>query len=533
MNAISFALTITGGGASDKARVFIYTVNESTGLPENLVVQSAMMNGPLVSGWNTFLIPTVTLDPGEYWIGASVNLVGNLHGWYSDQPTGGAYSSSSWLTASAPDNLWNQTLGGLGRFSFRAICSGILTPTVTDTPAASYTATPTRSATFTDTPTFTPSFTPTIPTSACPSFGAEVPGTDRGAVTGGTVRFGKYANPTLSTVSGVAFYLSWSGTSSSSSARAYVYSVNGSSGLPEDRLADSGQVLALVQGWNLIPIPPTVLEPGDYWLGAEVSVNGTSYDWYYDQPTGGAVMPPYSTASPLPANLWGMVTEGEPRYTFRAVCSGVLTPTITATPAASFTATPTWTPTFTKTYTPTFTFTSTPPVSACSSFGATGPGTGRGAIGGGSLRFGKYTNSTTSTVSGIAFYLDWTYPPSSNSARAFLYTSNGSTGLPESLVAETGLQSNALVRGWNQFAIPATVLAPGDYWLGANVALSGTNYEWYYDQVSGGAYMPAPPTSDPPPADLTGQVTDGEPRYAFKAVCEVPPAATPTATATP
>jgi hypothetical protein len=517
VSAVSFPLTISGSGASDQVRVFLYTVSGSTGLPENLVTQSEAVGGPFVSGWNTVPVTVATLEPGYYWIGASVNLVSDLHGWYSDQPTGGAYSVSTWLSGPAPDNLWNQTLGGLMRYTFRAVCSDVLTPTITLTPAASYTPTRTWTGTPTDTPTMTPTPTPTTPPSACSSFGASVPGTRMGDIGGGTARLARHTNSTLSTVTGVAFYLDWTYPASSAWGRVFIYTVSGSTGLPENLVAESVSTQPLGIGWNVLPVPATTLEPGDYWLGANVSVNGTNYSWYYDAPSGGALLSPYAVDDPAYPNLWNRTTGGQPRYTFRTVCSGVLTPTITGTPAASYTATPTWTPTFTSTFTPTFTNTPTLPPSGCHSFGAVSPGSVHGTVGGGSVRFAKHANPAPATVSGVAFHVDWSYPPAGSSARVFIYSSHASTGLPEARLAYSTVAS-PLVRGWNVVPIPPTELAAGDYWLGANVDMT-ESYTWYYDAVSPGAVMGAFPMVDPPPADLTGQVTGGQPRFTFRAIC--------------
>jgi hypothetical protein len=107
----------------------------------------------------------------------------------------------------------------------------------------------------------------------------------------------------------------------SDSVRVFIYTVSGSDGMPENLVAQSdGFSNVLVQGWNVVAIPPTPLAAGEYWLGASLNITGPNYQWWHSSPSGGAFTGNIWLATPAPSDLGGQINNSGPNYSFRAIC---------------------------------------------------------------------------------------------------------------------------------------------------------------------------------------------------------------------
>ncbi len=352
-----------------------------------------------------------------------------------------------------------------------------------------------------DTPTVT--LTPTPPPSTCGGFGAQGPVTDPGSVGGLSTRFGLYHLDAYADVSQVDFFITTAQSNATGLVRVFVYSNNSVNGTPLSLLGNStAQVMTFQQGWNGVALPDLQLSPGDYWLGASVNVTGPGYDWWCSADTGGGGNSQDYADNFPPAGLSYYVSTGYPDFTFRAICSQ---------PVTVPTSTPTSTPT--QTYTPTATTT------PCDGLGTSLTGNDCGGLTGEGTRFGQYTLNTSSTVAGISVYITSTSSPILGMAKAFIYTPNGSNGLPDTLVAESSAIVVTWQQGWNIIPLPDTPLSPGVYWLGACLNLGGTYDWWSNGTTGGGAYAGLDLINNPAPANVNSSCSAWTGDYVLQAYC--------------
>src|SRR5258708_34836212 len=94
--------------------------------------------------------------------------------------------------------------------------------------------------------------------------------------------------------------MAFEGPIAGSTVRAAIYADSGG-GSPSTLIVQSAFLSnTLAQGWNIVPIPVTVLPAGIYWLGAFVGVGGTLYNFTGSPGTGLAATGDWSTGAPDP-----------------------------------------------------------------------------------------------------------------------------------------------------------------------------------------------------------------------------------------
>jgi hypothetical protein len=183
--------------------------------------------------------------------------------------------------------------------------------------------------------------------------------------------------PSLMTVTDIEIFISGG---FSGQMRLGMYADN--AGTPDALLVESSSVI-ITAGWNTVPVAPTNISPGTYWLAMQQQNSGQTPAMQFG--IGQALNIFLGSYGPLPANASAATLLSNSRMTIRAsgcYMTPTVTPTITSTqtvtetmtatptmtqsntplPTAtpSYTATPSVTPSFTTSVTPSFTLTNTP-----------------------------------------------------------------------------------------------------------------------------------------------------------------------------
>ena len=354
--------------------------------------------------------------------------------------------------------------------------------------------------------TSTPNATLTPPCSPAGTLGNSTPGITHGLVTE-TMRGSIYTLSSPATVYSLMVYCD----APPANMQLVVGIYSGSTGTVGNLMVQS-TVQNVFNGWNGFVITPTYLPAGTYWLLYQ-SNGTTSFNVSYSagssnieaftstSMTFGTMpntmpTPSYGTGQDSIYGLYCLIPTNTPTNTSTPTVTNTPTnsPTNTATNTITntgtiLTNTPTATPTSTATNTPTNSPTSTPSAtpnlsltpSCGSSFASFGEAVTTGGVGpvtaqSVELRACFYNLPVAGTIQTMSLYS--TAYSAGSIAEVALYTNNaGTTNTMGTLIAQSVTQT--LSAGWNNFEIPSSPLAAGNYWL-AYIYAAPVSYSLIY-----------------------------------------------------
>jgi hypothetical protein len=324
------------------------------------------------------------------------------------------------------------------------------------------------------------------------------------------------------------------------------------SGSPSTLIAQSAVYSGSAGNWVTLPVPPTYLAPGNYWIAVELTGNLSLY--LSSNPVSSQTLynltAPFGTLpSPLPAGyisnynlaVYGSYCPGSsnpaspsPTYTFTPTPTDTFTsvpdpgtPTETYTPTSTYTPggptatiTPTWapptetaTPAWTQTITPSFTITRSPTPTITDTFTPIGTwytatptstntpnATATACVGGPVLgdNIGTTADQSGSNQLNVMRSLAplntsitnmSTYVSAGSVYAVAIYADNGSGTAPTNLLTQSGPQT-ALSTGWNNCTVyPTLSVTSGTYYWVAEIVQTGLYGIDYVNGGSNGGYQ--------------------------------------------
>ncbi|HJT24379.1 MAG TPA: hypothetical protein VJ873_07360, partial [bacterium] len=254
------------GPASGQLQLAIYSDNGNT--PGTLVVQTTAQTA-VPNAWNTIGV-SVTLSGGTYWLAGAESVNANaMPGNTMDGRL--AYTSLGYTFGSLPTSYPSPSLQTGTVAILLNFCSSTFIGTQTSTP----TTTPSMTPTSTSTPfyTYTPNPTDTPP--CAPAFGVfgSTATTTSGYIGSGQARGSLYTLSEPGTVTALSGY--FNPVDPTTQIQFAIYRNN--AGAVSTLVVQSGTQQAF-NGWNSISVPPTLLNPGSYWLFFQETTAGKVYN---------------------------------------------------------------------------------------------------------------------------------------------------------------------------------------------------------------------------------------------------------------
>jgi hypothetical protein len=441
-------------------------------------------------------------DTSTNWNNANIDR-SLLSGWVGSQMSGLAVpvAQRGSLFVAWDPNVWNAGDYGTNQTNTDGIVSAIaawLQNGSANTPTPSSTSTPTITPTATITPSATPGCFGPMGYSQVLGFSASQ-----------STNYANCYSVTIQspvTVTDFQFYVD---NGAAGNLGLAIYSDDGGSpSRPLSLLTNATITTPVTNSWNVAPISNLVLFPGVYWL-----VYSTQNAVAFDKGSLSNMVNFYQAY--VPWNSFPPLTMPNPVVTSNSIPPSFYMDTLCA-------ITPTATPTATATQTPTITITPTP--------GCAGPVgyTQQGSTAGFST---GYINCSAVTLQYPVTVVDFQLYVQTASAQVALALYDSSGSMPRNLLANVTFTPS--LNAWNQESIANLPLAPGVYWLAANVQNTtfldngaGTPVDFYqYSPVVFGTF--------PQPMPTGGTSSTNKP-YAFymDTLCAVTPTATATSTPT-